>query len=78
MKKLVLLSDLHFGPNDELNHRIQSLYNQEQPSIGYIPSCSYLDRIYVEHTRRFYHQMGIETVQYYDLDIEYEMVRKKP
>lgn len=71
-RKLVLLSDLYFEPNDELNERIRSLFQQQKPSIGYIPSCSDPQRIYVEHTRRYYRQFGIEDVQYYDLDTEYE------
>lgn len=74
-RKLVLLSDLYFDSNDELNERIQSLFQQKQPSIGYIPSCSDPQRIYVEHTRRYYRQLGIEDVQYYDLDTEYEESR---
>ncbi|MBB6021178.1 dipeptidase E [Paenibacillus sp. JGP012] len=72
-RKLVLLSDLYFDSNGELNERIQSLFQQkQQPSIGYIPSSSDPQRIYVEHTRRYYRQLGIEDLQYYDLDTEYE------
>ncbi|MEK3827755.1 Type 1 glutamine amidotransferase-like domain-containing protein [Paenibacillus sp. FSL K6-1558] len=71
-RKLILLSDLYFERNDELNERIRSLFQHKKPSIGYIPSCSDPQRIYVEHTRRFYRQFGMEDVQYYDLDTEYE------
>ncbi|MDN4604105.1 Type 1 glutamine amidotransferase-like domain-containing protein [Paenibacillus sp. F6_3S_P_1C] len=72
MSKLVLLSDLYFESNHELNQRILSLFNSDQPSIGYVPSCSDPDRRYFEHTRRYYNQLGIETINYYDLDLEYE------
>lgn len=70
--KLVLLSDLYFESNDELDQRILSLFDSEQPSIGYIPSCSDLERKYFEHTRRYYNRLGIDTMYYYDLDTEYE------
>ncbi|MFC9707360.1 Type 1 glutamine amidotransferase-like domain-containing protein [Paenibacillus sp. NPDC056933] len=72
MTKLVLLSDLYFESNQELNQRIWSLFNSDQPSIGYVPSCSDPDRRYFEQTRRYYNQLGIETIDYYDLDLEYE------
>ncbi|PZT53497.1 Type 1 glutamine amidotransferase-like domain-containing protein [Paenibacillus silvae] len=78
-RKLVLLSDLlYFDSNEKLNERIQSLFQQKQPSIGYIPSSSDPQRIYVEHARRYYRQLGIEDVQYYDLDAEYEEGRSNP
>ncbi|MGC5770842.1 Type 1 glutamine amidotransferase-like domain-containing protein [Paenibacillus pabuli] len=70
MTKLVLLSDLY--SNHELDERILSLINGEQPSIGYIPSCSDPGRKYFEHTVRYYNQLGIESIDYYDLDLEYE------
>ncbi len=72
MTTLVLLSDLVFESNDKLDQRIRSLFNSEQPSIGYIPSCSDPERKYFEHTRRYYNQIGIDNIQYYDLDLEYE------
>ncbi|HBU84278.1 MAG TPA: peptidase S51 [Paenibacillus sp.] len=72
MTKLVLLSDLYFESNHELDQRILSLFNSDQPSIGYIPSCSDPGRKYFEHTVRYYNQLGIETIDYYDLDLEYE------
>jgi len=72
MTSLVLLSDLVFESNDKLDQRIRSLFNSEQPSIGYIPSCSDPERKYFEHTRRYYNQIGIDNIQYYDLDLEYE------
>ncbi|WP_339308970.1 Type 1 glutamine amidotransferase-like domain-containing protein [Paenibacillus sp. FSL k6-2145] len=72
MTTLVLLSDLVIESNDKLDQRIRSLFNSEQPSIGYIPSCSDPERKYFEHTRRYYNQVGIDNIQYYDLDLEYE------
>ncbi|WP_405172078.1 Type 1 glutamine amidotransferase-like domain-containing protein [Paenibacillus sp. FSL H8-0280] len=72
MTTLVLLSDLIFESNDKLDQRIRSLFNSEQPSIGYIPSCSDPERKYFEHTRRYYNQIGIDNIQYFDLDLEYE------
>ncbi|WP_315372330.1 Type 1 glutamine amidotransferase-like domain-containing protein [Paenibacillus xylanexedens] len=72
MTTLVLLSDLVFESNDKLDQRILRLFNSEQPSIGYIPSCSDPERKYFEHTRRYYNQIGIDNIQYYDLDLEYE------
>lgn len=72
MTKLVLLSDLYFESNHELDQRILSLFNSDQLSIGYIPSCSDPGRKYFEHTVRYYNQLGIETIDYYDLDLEYE------
>ncbi|MCP1183001.1 Type 1 glutamine amidotransferase-like domain-containing protein [Paenibacillus sp. 1781tsa1] len=72
MTTLILLSDLVFESNDKLNQKIRSLFHSEQPSIGYIPSCSDPQRRYFEHTRRYYNQIGIDNIQYYDLDLEYE------
>ncbi|MEO2260356.1 MULTISPECIES: Type 1 glutamine amidotransferase-like domain-containing protein [Paenibacillus] len=72
MTTLVLLSDLVFESNDKLNQRILSLFHSEQPSIGYIPSCSDPERRYFEHTGRYYNQIGIDNIQYYDFDLEYE------
>ncbi|KGP85525.1 MULTISPECIES: Type 1 glutamine amidotransferase-like domain-containing protein [unclassified Paenibacillus] len=72
MTKLVLLSDLYFESNHELDQRILSLFNSDQPSIGYIPSCSDPERKYFEHTVRYYNQLGIKSIDYYDLDLEYE------
>ncbi|WP_342572328.1 Type 1 glutamine amidotransferase-like domain-containing protein [Paenibacillus sp. FSL R5-0749] len=72
MTTLVLLSDLVFESNDKLNQKIRSLFHSEQPSIGYIPSCSDAERRYFEHTRRYYNQIGIDNIQYYDLDLQYE------
>jgi dipeptidase E len=72
MTKLVLLSDLVFESNHKLNQRILSLFDSEQPPIGYIPSCSDPERRYVELTRRYYNRLGIDTMHYYDLDMEYE------
>ncbi|MDK8189127.1 Type 1 glutamine amidotransferase-like domain-containing protein [Paenibacillus sp. UMB7766-LJ446] len=75
MTKLVLLSDLYFESNQKLNQRIMSLFNSDQPSIGYVPSCSDPDRRYFELTSGFYNRLGIETIDYYDLDLEYEESR---
>ncbi|WFR62306.1 Type 1 glutamine amidotransferase-like domain-containing protein [Paenibacillus amylolyticus] len=72
MTTFVLLSDMVFESNDKLDQRIRSLFNSEQPSIGYIPSCSDPERKYFEHTRRYYNQIGIDNIHYYDLDLEYE------
>lgn len=72
MTKLVLLSDLYFESNYELDQRIMSLFACDHPSIGYVPSCSDLDRKYFEHTVRYYNQLGIRNINYYDLDLEYE------
>lgn len=72
MTTLVLLSDLVFESNDKLDQKILRLFNREQSSIGYIPSCSDPERKYFEHTRRYYNQVGIDNIQYYDLDLEYE------
>jgi len=69
MTTLVLLSDLVFESNDKLDQRIRSLFESAQPSIGYIPSCSDPERKYFEHTRRYYNQIGIDNIQYYDLDL---------
>ncbi|WP_145320048.1 Type 1 glutamine amidotransferase-like domain-containing protein [Paenibacillus xylanexedens] len=72
MTTLVLLSDLVFQSNEKLDQRIRSLFDRDQPSIGYVPSCSDPNRKYFEHTRLYYNQLGIDTIQYYDLDMEYE------
>ncbi|WP_405158848.1 Type 1 glutamine amidotransferase-like domain-containing protein [Paenibacillus sp. FSL H8-0283] len=72
MTTLVLLSDLAFDSNDKLDQRIRSLFDSEQPSIGYIPSSSDPERKYFEHTRSYYNQIGIDNIQYYDIDLEYE------
>ncbi|WP_440117809.1 Type 1 glutamine amidotransferase-like domain-containing protein [Paenibacillus sp. QZ-Y1] len=75
MTKLVLLSDLYFETNDELDQKMLSLFACDHPSIGYVPSCSDLDRKYFEHTVRYYNQLGIRDIDYYDLDYKYEESR---
>ncbi|WP_433708407.1 Type 1 glutamine amidotransferase-like domain-containing protein [Paenibacillus illinoisensis] len=72
MAKLVLLSDLPFQTNEQLNQRILELLGRDKPSIGYIPSCSDPERKYFEHIVRYYNQLGIENIHYYDLDLEYD------
>ncbi|MGF9697964.1 MULTISPECIES: Type 1 glutamine amidotransferase-like domain-containing protein [Paenibacillus] len=72
MAKLVLLSDVYFKTNEELDQKILNLLDCDEPSIGYIPSCSDPDRKYFEHTVRYYNQLGIESIHYYDLDLEYD------
>ncbi|MGG4107996.1 Type 1 glutamine amidotransferase-like domain-containing protein [Paenibacillus lautus] len=70
MAKLILLSDLI--ENDILLNKIVDIFEGKKPSIAYIPSCSDPDRKYFKTTAEFYNKIGIENVDYKDLDEEYD------
>jgi len=70
MAKLILLSDLI--ENDSLLNKLVDIFGGIKPSIAYIPSCSDPDRTYFKATAEFYNKIGIEDIEYKDLDEEYD------
>ncbi|NJJ42448.1 Type 1 glutamine amidotransferase-like domain-containing protein [Paenibacillus apii] len=72
MIKLVLLSDLTDEENKEIDRRLLSLFDDVNPSIGYIPSCSDLNGKYFKKILEYYNKLGIAKVDYFDLDLEYD------
>ncbi|WP_339276804.1 Type 1 glutamine amidotransferase-like domain-containing protein [Paenibacillus sp. FSL W8-0426] len=72
MAKLILLSDLK--ENDRLLNKLEDIFGGIKPSIAYIPSCSDPDRTYFKATTEFYNKIGIEDIEYKDLDEEYDEI----
>ncbi|GGA24071.1 Type 1 glutamine amidotransferase-like domain-containing protein [Paenibacillus physcomitrellae] len=71
MSKLVMFSDLIEDRNVELHRRLLELLGNKNPSIGYIPSSSDLERRFFSHTAEYYRGIGIHKLDYIDLDLEF-------
>lgn len=71
MKKLVLYSDQGIERR-ELDKEVLALIGKENPKIGYIPSCSDIERKYFNIASEYYEGMGIKDPLYFDLDKEYD------
>jgi len=72
MAKLVLYSDQVIEENRKIDNELIKLFNNKNPSIAYIPSCSDISRKYFKHKVEYYNTLGIENIQYFDLDLEYD------
>jgi dipeptidase E len=72
MAKLVLYSDQLIEKNRKVDNELLKLFNKTSPSIAYIPSCSDLTRKYFNQKIEYYKALGIEDLQYFDLDEEYD------
>lgn len=74
MANLVMLSDLAIGRKRLIDDELLKLLKSKNlnPAIGYIPSCSDPNRIYFKSTVEYYKAMGINSVSYFDLDMEYD------
>lgn len=72
MAKLVLYSDQIIEENKKVDEELLKLFDKSNPSIAYIPSCSDPSRKYFNQKVEYYKSMGIEDLQYFDLDKEYD------
>ncbi|MEG0308357.1 MAG: Type 1 glutamine amidotransferase-like domain-containing protein [Clostridium sp.] len=72
MAKLVLYSDQIIKENRKVDYELLKLLNKTSPSIAYIPSCSDLSRKYFNPKVEYYNALGIENIEYFDLDLEYD------
>jgi dipeptidase E len=72
MAKLILYSDQLAGENKEIDNELLNILNKKNPSIAYIPSCSDLSRKYFYPKVEYYKSLGIDNIQYFDLDLEYD------
>lgn len=70
--KLALYSDQIIKENRKVDIELLKLFNKSKPSIAYIPSCSDLQRKYYIPKVEYYKNLGVEQVQYFDLDKEYD------
>lgn len=77
MAKLVLYSDQMIEANSKVDEELLKLLNKSNPSIAYIPSCSDLTRKYYNQKVDYYKTLGIEDLQYFDLDQEYDETKVK-
>ena len=75
MAKLVLYSDQFIEENKKVDKELLNLFNKSNPSIAYIPSESSLARKYFDEKVEYYKALGIENLQYFDIDKEYEASR---
>ena len=71
MAKLVLYSDQIYEDR-KVDKWLRKFLNKMNPSIGYIPSCSDLTRTYYNQRVDYYKTMGVQKVDYFDLDQEYD------
>lgn len=75
MAKLILYSDQLIEENRKVDNELLNLFNKKNPSIAYIPSCSDLSRKYFNPKVEYYKSLGIENIQYFDLDLEYDELK---
>ncbi|MGH4119162.1 Type 1 glutamine amidotransferase-like domain-containing protein [Clostridium sp.] len=75
MRKIVLYSDQIIKENRKVDYELLRLLNKKNPSIGYIPSCSDLTRKYFNPKVKYYNELGISNIQYFDLDKEYDEIK---
>jgi dipeptidase E len=76
MKKIVLHSKQIEG-NTEVDEAFLELLSTDKPKIGYIPSCSDLDRKYFKEQKDWYKRFGIDDLFYFDLDKEFDQSKTK-
>lgn len=71
----MLYSDQIIKENRKVDYELLRLLNKKNPSIGYIPSCSDLTRKYFNPKVKYYNELGISNIQYFDLDKEYDEIK---
>ena len=76
MAKLVLYSDQIIEANKQVDKELMKLFESKTPSIAYIPSCSDPTRKYFKQKVEYYKALGIDEVEYFDLDKEYDEKRR--
>lgn len=75
MAKLILYSDQLIKENRKIDDELLKMLNKKNPSIAYIPSCSDISRKYFKPKVKYYNTLGIENIQYFDLDLEYDELK---
>lgn len=77
MAKLVLYSDQVIKTNKKVDIELLKLLNKNNASIAYIPSASDPTRKYFQAKVNYYKDLGINNVNYFDLDEEYDELKAK-
>ncbi|MBO1627556.1 Type 1 glutamine amidotransferase-like domain-containing protein [Bacillus arachidis] len=70
MRKIVLYSD-QVQEDRKLDYELLRLLNKENPSIAYLRSSSDVTGKYFNYVVKYYRELGISNVEYFDLDKEY-------
>lgn len=73
--KLILHSDQVIGESKKVDDEMLRILDKNNPTIAYIASCSDLSRKYFLPKVEYYKALGVEHVEYFDLDKEYEETR---
>ncbi|WP_243522336.1 Type 1 glutamine amidotransferase-like domain-containing protein [Bacillus pseudomycoides] len=71
MRKIVLYSD-QIQEDRKLDYELLRLLNKENPSIAYLRSSSDVTGKYFNYVVKYYREIGISKVEYFDLDKEYD------
>ncbi|WP_176527690.1 MULTISPECIES: Type 1 glutamine amidotransferase-like domain-containing protein [Bacillus] len=71
MRKIVLYSD-QVQEDRKLDYELLRLLNKENPSIAYLRSSSDVTGKYFNYVVKYYRELGISNVEYFDLDKEYD------
>ncbi|WP_232297293.1 MULTISPECIES: Type 1 glutamine amidotransferase-like domain-containing protein [Bacillus cereus group] len=71
MRKIVLYSD-QIQEDRKLDYELLRLLNKENPSIAYLRSSSDITGKYFNYVVKYYGEIGISNVKYFDLDKEYD------
>ncbi|WP_257131978.1 Type 1 glutamine amidotransferase-like domain-containing protein [Bacillus pseudomycoides] len=71
MRKMILYSD-QIQEDRKLDYELLRLLNKENPSIAYLRSSSDETGKYFNNVVKYYRDLGISKVEYFDLDKEYD------
>ncbi len=72
MKKLVLYSDQVPDKSQKVDEALLQMINKTNPKVAYIPSRGDLTRKYYNQKKAYYHNLGIDNLIYFDIDVEYD------
>lgn len=76
MINLVLYSKMNPNINDEnmsrINQRLLDMVGYKTAKVGYIASETDKDRSYFNKTKYYYELLGINNIEYFDLEYEYD------
>jgi len=61
-----------YNKTKEIDNELLKLLSNDNPKIGYIPSCSDVNRKYFNERKEHYRKLGITDLIYFDLDKEYD------
>ncbi|WJE50434.1 Type 1 glutamine amidotransferase-like domain-containing protein [Bacillus cereus] len=71
MRKIILYSD-QIQEDRKLDYELLRLLNKENPSIAYLRSSSDITGKYFNYVVKYYRELGISNVEYFDLDKKYD------